>query len=168
MTADDADRTFAWRNLPQVAAFMYTDHRITPSEHATWFAAALSDRSRSYWIIEADGQPVGLANLYDISLPQKRAYLALYIADDRMRGRGVGTATDTFLLRLAFDELGLDKVCVEVLATNEPGQKVHLRQGFRVDGILRRHALKAGVRIDVVTMSLLREEWVANGGSSDG
>jgi RimJ/RimL family protein N-acetyltransferase len=37
-----------------------------------------------------------------------------------------------------------------------------------VDGILRRHALKAGVRIDVVTMSLLREEWVANGGSSDG
>ena len=31
---------------------------------------------------------------------------------------------------------------------------MHQRYGFQVDGVLRRHVIKAGVRIDVVTMSL--------------
>ena len=52
---------------------MYTDHRITDAEHARWFAGAMSDETKRYWIIELDGEPVGLANLYDIqTAPETR------------------------------------------------------------------------------------------------
>ncbi|HEY8636440.1 MAG TPA: UDP-4-amino-4,6-dideoxy-N-acetyl-beta-L-altrosamine N-acetyltransferase [Candidatus Limnocylindrales bacterium] len=159
MSLEDSARVLAWRNLPEVAAFMFTDHVISSVEHTAWFAAALADESRRYWIIELEGKPVGLANLYDISPRQKRAYLGLYLADDRVRGLGVGSATDQFLMRHAFEALGLEKLCAEALATNEAGIRVHQHHGFRIDGVLRRHVIKAGERVDVVTMSLLREEW---------
>ena len=31
----DKDRLLVWRNSPEVAAYMYTDHRITAAEHAS-------------------------------------------------------------------------------------------------------------------------------------
>ncbi|HEX5264866.1 MAG TPA: GNAT family N-acetyltransferase, partial [Phenylobacterium sp.] len=68
----DRDLLLAWRNLPEVARWMYSDHAITPEEHARWFAGALADTRRRYWVIEADGRPVGLANLYDLAADQGR------------------------------------------------------------------------------------------------
>jgi len=161
---DDVTRLLAWRNLPAVAAAMYTDHPISEAEHARWFARAMSDETMRYWIIELDGDPVGLAGLYDISMRQQRAYVALYLGDERVRGRGVGSAADMLLIRYAFEELGLDKLCAEVIATNEPGVEVHRHHGFKIDGVLRGHVIKAGRRVDVVTLSLLRDEWPAADG----
>jgi UDP-4-amino-4,6-dideoxy-N-acetyl-beta-L-altrosamine N-acetyltransferase len=156
---DDMVRVLVWRNLPEVATYMYTDHRITDAEHARWFAGAMNDVTKRYWIVELDGEPVGLANLYDVSTLQKRAYWAFYLADDRVRGKGVGAATERWVLRHVFLDLELDKLCCEVLASNDGVVKMHQRYGFRIDGVLRRHVIKAGERVDVVTMSLLRDEW---------
>ena len=33
---------------------MYTDHRISDAEHARWFASAMTDETKRYWIIELD------------------------------------------------------------------------------------------------------------------
>jgi UDP-4-amino-4,6-dideoxy-N-acetyl-beta-L-altrosamine N-acetyltransferase len=158
----------AWRNLPEVATYMYTDHPISEVEHARWFALAMGDDDRKYWIIELDGEPVGLANLYDISQLHRRAYCASYLASTAQRGRGIGLAAERLLVRHAFVDMGLDKLCTEVLAGNDPGTKIHERCGFQVDGVLRRHVLKRGERLDVVAMSLLQSEWAASGGASDG
>lgn len=163
----DITRILAWRNLPEIASYMYTDHHISDGEHARWFAGAMTDESKRYWIIELDGVPVGLANLYDVSNLQRRCYWAFYLADDRVRGKGVGSFTERFVLRYVFEELGFDKLCCEVLATNEGVVKMHQRYGFQVDGVLRRHTIKAGERVDVVTMSLLRDEWTNSRWSSD-
>lgn len=165
---EDISRILAWRNMPEVATYMYTDHRISDEEHARWFAIAMTDESKRYWIIELDGAPVGLANLYDISNLHRRCYWAFYLADDRVRGKGVGSATERFVMRYVFGELGFDKLCCEVLATNEAVVKMHRRYGFSIDGTLRRHVIKAGERVDVVTMSLLRDEWASGRWSSDG
>ena len=165
---EDITRVLEWRNLPEVATYMYTDHRISDAEHVRWFAAAMTDETKSYWIIEVNGEPVGVADLYDISRAHKRASLALYIADPRVRGLGIGSATDRFLIRYAFEELGLEKLSAEVIATNGPGVEVHQNHGFRVDGVLRRHVIKSGQRVDVVTLSLLRDDWAARAGLEPG
>jgi UDP-4-amino-4,6-dideoxy-N-acetyl-beta-L-altrosamine N-acetyltransferase len=167
MRLDDITLIHRWRNLPEVATYMYTDHQISEAEHARWFGSAFGDEARRYWIIELDGEPVGLANLYDISLPQKRAYWAFYLADERVRGRGVGSATERFVMRYAFDDLALDKLCCEVLATNDGVVRMHERYGFHVDGTLPKHVIKYGERVDVITMSLLRDEWAASRWATD-
>ena len=52
---DDKARLLAWRNSPDVAAYMYTDHQISADEHERWFAGIEGDARRLYWIIALDG-----------------------------------------------------------------------------------------------------------------
>jgi RimJ/RimL family protein N-acetyltransferase len=70
-------------------------------------------------------------------------------------------------MRHVFEELGLEKLCCEVLASNDGVVKMHQRYGFQVDGVLRRHVIKNGERVDVVTMSLLRDDWAASRWATD-
>jgi UDP-4-amino-4,6-dideoxy-N-acetyl-beta-L-altrosamine N-acetyltransferase len=154
----DGARVLAWRNLPDVARWMYTDHEITQPEHARWLAGALNDDSRRFWIIEVDGLPAGLASLTQIDREQGTAYCASYLADPSVRGRGIGSEAERLIIRQAFDRLGLRRLACEVLATNAPGIRVHERQGFRVEGRLRQHIRKGSDLVDVILMGLLREE----------
>jgi UDP-4-amino-4,6-dideoxy-N-acetyl-beta-L-altrosamine N-acetyltransferase len=165
MAIADISRVLGWRNQPDVARYMYTDHTISPTEHAKWFGNALGSSDRTYWIIELDDQPVGLANLYDISEQHRRAYWAFYLADPAVRGRGVGSYTERFVMRFAFAELGLNKLCCEVMSSNEAVVQMHQRFGFQIDGTLRQHIWKQDHFEDVVALSLLRAEWEAREGA---
>jgi UDP-4-amino-4,6-dideoxy-N-acetyl-beta-L-altrosamine N-acetyltransferase len=140
---------------------MYTDHEITEAEHARWFGDALERPDRRYWIIELDSQPVGLANITDISEQHRRASWAFYLADPGVRGRGVGSFTEQFVMRHAFEELGLNKLCCEVLGSNDAVVKMHQRYGFSIDGVLRQHIFKDEAYEDVVSLSITAEEYKA-------
>ncbi|HUO87273.1 MAG TPA: UDP-4-amino-4,6-dideoxy-N-acetyl-beta-L-altrosamine N-acetyltransferase [Thermoanaerobaculia bacterium] len=148
-----------WRNDPDVARYMYSDHEIGEAEHARWFGQALDAPDRVYWIVELDGDPVGLANVYAITRPHRRAYWAFYLADPRVRGRGVGSYVELFVMRHAFVELGLEKLCCEVLAGNEAVIRMHQKFGFVLEGVLRRHVWKDAQPMDVVTLAILADEW---------
>ena len=61
-------------------------HAISAEEHARWFAGAVADTRRRYWVIETDGTPVGTASLY--GSPWSRAGLwAYYLAEASTRAR---------------------------------------------------------------------------------
>ena len=155
----DRDRLLAWRNSPDVAAYMYSDHLITPQEHARWFAGAADDPRRAYWIIEMDGAPVGLANFYDIDRQNRRCAWAYYLAEPQVRGRGVGSYVEYVMIEKAFGEYGLNKLWCEVLLSNEAVWKLHERFGFHREAHLREHVIKAGSVRDVLGLGLLRADW---------
>lgn len=161
LAAADSDRVRTWRNLPDIRRWMYTDHVISPEEHARWFPAALADPSRTYWIVELDGAPVGLANLADINPSQRRATWAYYLAEPSVRGRGVGAFVEYFVIEHVFGDLGLDKLWCEVLVENEAVWKMHEAFGFRREALFRRHAWKSGQPSDVVGLGLLASDWAA-------
>ncbi len=156
---DDKDRLLAWRNAPEVAAYMYSDHLITPQEHDRWFAGVAGDDRRDYRIIEMDGAPVGLANFYDIDRAQSRASWAFYLADPSVRGKGVGGMVEFLMIERAFGELALRKLWCEVLASNEAVWRLHLKYGFVQEARLRAHVVKGGQSQDVLGLGLMVEEW---------
>ncbi|HVY33311.1 MAG TPA: UDP-4-amino-4,6-dideoxy-N-acetyl-beta-L-altrosamine N-acetyltransferase [Caulobacteraceae bacterium] len=158
---DDKDRLLAWRNSPEVSAYMYSDHAISPEEHARWFAGIAGDDRRDYRIIEVDGVPVGLANFYEIDRVQGRASWAFYLADPSVRGKGVGGIVEYLMIERAFGELGLRKLWCEVLASNEAVWKLHQKFGFTVEARFRHHVVKNGEPQDVVGLGLLADEWPA-------
>lgn len=157
----DSERLYAWRNSPEVAAFMYTDHRITAEEHERWFAGLKGDPKRDYRMIEVDGVPSGPANFYDIDRVQGRASWAYYLADPSVRGKGVGGYVEFLMIERAFGELGLRKLWCEVLVTNEAVWKLHQKFGFRQEALLRAHVVKDRGPVDVMGLGLLAEEWPA-------
>jgi UDP-4-amino-4,6-dideoxy-N-acetyl-beta-L-altrosamine N-acetyltransferase len=161
LAAADSERVLAWRNSPEVAAYMYTDHEITPDEHARWFARGLQGGDRRYWIIELDGAPVGLANLTRIDPANSRCDWAFYLADPAVRGRGVGAAVEYLVLGHVFERLQLNKLWCEVLVGNAAVVKLHERFGFVREALFRNHVLKAGHYHDVTGLGLLAREWPA-------
>ncbi len=156
---EDKDRLLAWRNSPEVAGYMYTDHQITPEEHARWFGSIDGDVRRAYWIITLDGAPVGLANLYDIDRRNGRCAWAYYLAEPQVRGKGVGGYVEYLVIERVFGEFGLTKLWCEVLESNRAVWRMHLKFGFKEEARLRRHVLKNGVMEDVLGLGLLPEDW---------
>ena len=159
LTAADGRRVLAWRNSPEVAAHMYSDHAVSEAEHALWLEAALTRLDRCYWIIELDGAPVGVANLARIDPGASRCEWAFYLADPAVRGRGVGAAVEYLVLGHVFEGRGLNKLWCEVLAGNAAVVRLHERFGFTREALFRDHLRKGGVFQDVVGLGLLRREW---------
>lgn len=158
---DDREMIREWRNLPKVADYMYTDHVISPEEHAAWFARVLNDPAYKYWIIVCDGEDVGLANLCAIDRVNRRCYWGFYVVGPTVRGKGVGSYVEYMILNYVFDELKLEKLCGEVLSFNRDVVEMHRRFGFVQEGLFRKHILKQGVFNDVVCIAILKEEWEA-------
>ncbi len=161
LRAGDRDLLYDWRNRPEVAAFMFTDHRISREEHQRWFEGVASDSTRQYWIIVADGRDVGLADLYDIDIPNSRCSWGLYIAGTEARGKGVGIATAYLVMNEVFERRRLDRLTCEVLATNTAALGLYRRCGFAEEGVLKDHVRKDGRPTSVVLFAMLRHEWLS-------
>ncbi len=160
-TADEA-MVLAWRNNPEIARFMYTDHIIPPDEHRSWLNAALTDRSQRHWIIHYDGSPVGLVSVTNIDAWHSSAKWAFYLASPNVRGKGVGSVVEFLTLEFVFEELGLRRLSCEVLAFNQQVIAMHESFGFRREGQLRNAIRKGEGWTDVVLLSQLRDEWILN------
>ena len=158
---DDRRRILDWRNSPDVAAYMYSDHVISQVEHDRWFDGLAGDGRRRYWIIEVNGEPVGLANLADIDLTHRRCAWAYYLASPSVRGLGVGSFVEFRVIEHVFGTLKLEKLWCEVLASNEAVWKLHLLHGFEREALFRAHVIKNGDRVDVIGLGLLSQDWTA-------
>jgi UDP-4-amino-4,6-dideoxy-N-acetyl-beta-L-altrosamine N-acetyltransferase len=159
IAAEDSPILLRWRNRPEVARFMYTDHMISPEEHADWFARALTRSDARYWIIASESEEVGLVGVTEIDRRHGTCSWAFYIAESSARGHGIGAFTEYTTLNLAFDELGMRKLSCEVLASNPTVVNMHERFGFVREGLFRAQILKDGEALDVHRLGLLREEW---------
>lgn len=157
--ASDRERLLAWRNSPQVAAFMYSDHLISRDEHDRWFDGLAGHPRRRDWIVLLDGAPVGLTSLVDIDFAQGRGTIARYLAEESARGFGLGGFAEFKIADHAFGPLGLRKLWSEVLATNQAALASHLSSGFQREALLRAHVVKQGRPVDVIGLGLLAEEW---------
>lgn len=156
----DQEQMRRWRNLDEVARYMYTAHEITIEEHGAWFRSMLDDHSSKYWIIEWNSEGVGVANLYAIDPRHRRCGWAFYLASPGVRGHGVGSMVEYLVLKHVFEDLELNKLCCEVLASNEAVVAMHKRFGFGQEGYFREHVVKDGGPHDVVFLAMLRSDWL--------
>jgi UDP-4-amino-4,6-dideoxy-N-acetyl-beta-L-altrosamine N-acetyltransferase len=161
LAAADSAQVLAWRNSPEVAAFMYSDHAIGPDEHAAWLKATLAASDRRYWVILLDGEGVGVAHVVRIDPVNRRGEWGFYLADPKTRGRGVGACVQYAVIEHAFGALGLNKLWCEALADNDRALALYESFGFRREALLRAHVWKAGRPHDVVGLGLLAADWVA-------
>jgi UDP-4-amino-4,6-dideoxy-N-acetyl-beta-L-altrosamine N-acetyltransferase len=159
VTESDRQRLRDWRNSPEVSAYMYSDHPIGQTEHDRWFDGLADDPRRRYWVIEADGEPVGLTSLTEIDPVQGRGTIARYLGVPAVRGRGVGAAAEFKVIDHAFTRLGLRKIWSEVLESNRVAWGLHLANGFQREALFRAHVVKGGQPLDVVGLGLLAEDW---------
>ena len=78
------------------------------------------------------GRPVGQVSLYNIAWAEERAEFGrLMIGDPQARGKGLAKQATQLLLDMAFDQLHLNEVYLEVLEGNQSAIAIYRQCGFQ-------------------------------------
>jgi RimJ/RimL family protein N-acetyltransferase len=157
----DIPKLVLWRNDKELQDMLIGWHfPVTAEQELSWFEKTWSDQSNRRFAIEADsGDYIGNIGLYDIDWINRQCGFGLFIGDSRYKGGGYASDAGRALIRFAFNDLGINRIWVEVLLTNEPSKRYFERLGFRHEGILRKHNLKNGILVDQYILGLLKEEF---------
>jgi RimJ/RimL family protein N-acetyltransferase len=129
------------------------------AEFEEW--ARKEDSETTRFAIEADGNYIGHCLLYDFQHMARRCSLGIGIGDPEYQGKGYGRDALRVLLNYAFRLRNLRKVSLTVSGNNERAIRSYRACGFVEEGRLRQHDWADGQYIDVICMSILREEWEA-------
>ena len=119
------------------------------------------DHTVTRFAIEADGQYIGHCLLYDFNHMARRCSLGIGIGDPAYQGRGYGRDALRVLLDYTFRLRNLRKVSLTVSGNNERAIRAYRACGFIEEGRLRQHDWVDGEYVDVICMSILRDEWEA-------
>lgn len=149
---------FHWRNLKEIKTFMYSDHHIKWDEHYQWFEQVKSDPQRKVLLLYNKGRPLGLVNFRNIDHKNSRCYWGFYIGEITAP-KGSGTIMGILALDKIFNEVGIHKVCAEVIHTNYRSVNYHKKLGFVTEGRLVHHLWKENQYVDIISMALFTDKW---------
>ncbi|MFA7249168.1 MAG: GNAT family protein [Dehalococcoidia bacterium] len=74
-------------------------------------------------------------------------------------GLGFATEAATAVIQYGFECLGLERIYARVDPRNASSLRVLAKLGMTREGVLRRHLIRRGERVDRVYFGLLRDEW---------
>lgn len=127
MTADDVEKFFR-----------FDKSKITIDTCKEFIKNSFSEKNRHYAIADDDNRYLGTISLKNINVKDSNAELAIALANNA-RGLGYGTLAVNELLKIAFDEIGLHKVYLNVLSDNAPAIHLYEKSGFVFEGELIDH-----------------------------
>lgn len=108
-----------------------------------WWAVATGPR----------GPAIGECDLSEIDAAHKRAEVG-FLFRRAAWGQGYAVEAMARVLRHAFDEMGLERLCARAHAGNAASRRLLERLGFVYEGTLRGHVLRDGERRDCVLYGL--------------
>jgi aminoglycoside 6'-N-acetyltransferase len=123
---------------------LFTDPSV-----AEWWgdpATAVSDAmetsdDESHYVIEVDGDAVGMIQTYEESDPMYRHAAVDIALRSRWQGRGIGSDAIRTLARYLIDECGHHRLTIDPAAHNERAIRAYRRVGFRPVGVMREYEL---------------------------
>lgn len=165
---DDLLRLWEFNNDPEVEIAAGGDPPIPQSleriEAEFDENARKGGRDGTWFVIEADGRAIGQCSLFGFDQFKgvaHRCELGIAVGDKDYWGKGYGREAITLLVDYAFTHWNVQRVGLQVLATNERAIRAYQAVGFVQEGRLRRYMWSNGSYVDGVIMSILREEWQA-------
>lgn len=158
-------RYVEWFNNWEMAQYMVPGIPLpmTLEGEMEWFESRSKDRNNIVFAILAqpEGKLIGNCGLNGIDFKNRTALFGIFIGDKEYWGKGYGTDATRTLLRYAFEQLGLNRVELEVYDFNPRAVRSYEKSGFRRDGVHRQGLYRNGKFHDIYIMGILREEWDA-------
>jgi RimJ/RimL family protein N-acetyltransferase len=146
-----------WRNDPDLIETLGTGFNYISEEvDKNWYADYLANRDKSVRLaILADNKYVGNVNLTQINNIHRSAEFSILIGDSNFRGKGIGLHSSLKILDHGFKNLGLQRIWLSVLTSNEAAFNLYKKMGFEEEGVLRKAIFKNGNFHNLKIMSLL-------------
>lgn len=155
---DDLATRVAWLRNKVVQDGLNLSGEISFSSTADWFERVGDDVSRADMVLELNGGVAAMGGLTGIDPDVASAELYAFV-DPARAGRGLGTLLIAHLCRLGFVDCQLDRIYLWMFGGNVAASRLYRKAGFSLEGVLRQHSIKNGIRVDRHVMGLMRSEW---------
>lgn len=167
----DVPLLLEWMHDGDVNRFFRFDAASMTEESTLAFVRAAGAREDELHLACATAPEDGDEYLGTISLKEidKANGTAAYAVAFRKKAQGTGAAAFATreILRIAFGELGLRRVYLDVLGENPRARRFYEKCGFVHEGTLRKHLCLRGTVQDLCMYGILREEFEAAKGGGD-
>ena len=104
------------------------------------------------------GKIVGKIGFNKINKSNKTAYVG-YMLDEKFQGKGIMTRSAKAIVKIAFEEYGLNKVEIHAAEGNTKSRSIPIRLGFKEEGTIRSAEWLYDHYVDHVVYGMLKEEW---------
>lgn len=163
LAPDDVHALAEWWNDPewmvlQQPSILPRPEAVTAAQFEAW-SKNDSPSGLGMAIETLSGTLVGHIVLYGMELPVRCGTLAIIIGPQHV-DKGYGSDAIAVALRLAFEELGLNKVELSVYAHNERAVAVYEKLGFQVEGRRRAATFHRGKFWDQLLMGILAADYL--------
>lgn len=139
LTEKDLEDRVRWLKDKKIIQYLgnVSHETSTQKKQEDWFKRNKKLCNNKFFVIEADGKPVGNIALTDISPINMNGGLFIIIGEKDYQRKGIGTEATNFITDFAFKELGLHQVWLYVCEENMPAIKLYEKCGFEKEGLLR-------------------------------
>ena len=155
---EDLDQINLWRGDKDLRLMsLMHPYPVSMEQDRDWLEYVTKDISNKNIYLAAernkDKEMIGYFQLRDINLIHKHAFLGIIIGNTSDRGKGYGKEMMKLGLDYGFKMLGLEKISLEVLETNERAIKLYETIGFKQEGKFNNHFFFDGQWHHVVRMA---------------
>jgi RimJ/RimL family protein N-acetyltransferase len=105
-----------------------------------------------------EGRHIGNLGLHKIDQVHRKAEVGIVIGEPTFWSKGFGTEAMRLALGYGFEDLGLNKISLDVLDYNTRAIRTYERLGFQREGVHREDVYKEGRFVNVLRMSILARE----------
>lgn len=160
----DVERFVVWLNDPEVIEGLTIYTPLSLAAEEDWFENLLKqpedERPLTIEVQQgAEWVAIGNCSFHQIDWRCRSAILGIFIGDKAFWNKGYGTKVMQLLLKHGFETLNLNRIALDVYERNPRAIRAYEKAGFRLEGNKRQAMYKAGRYVDVLVMSVLREEW---------
>ena len=151
-----------WVNDCDVVDMMgFPDFHFPMEKERKWVESQqdMARDERSFTILTKGGKAIGNLGLMNIDRVSRSAIFGIMIGEKDYWDRGFGTDAINTVLKVAFEEMGLRRISLIAIDTNERAIACYRKCGFVTEGRDREAKFHRGEYRDFVRMGLLRSEW---------
>lgn len=161
LEAKDISGMLEWMHDPEINRWYRFDAASMTEERAEKFiAGSFMETDRHYAIADDDDNYLGTISLEDIDRVNAHALYAVSLRA-KAQGHDIALAATKMLLEIAFRELDLERVYLNVLSDNMRAKRFYEKAGFHYEGCFRKHLKLRGEWRNWDWYSILKEEFYA-------
>lgn len=164
---EDLPRFVNWLNDPEVRENLALYLPLSMSHEESWFENMLKRPQEEQPMsieIKQEGvwKPIGNCGYFNLDWRCRSGEVGIFIGEKQLWNQGYGTEAIRLLVRHGFETLNLNRISLEVFESNPRAVRCYEKAGFSAEGRKRQGMYKDGEYIDIILMSILRQEWVGS------
>jgi ribosomal-protein-alanine N-acetyltransferase len=161
---EDRKLLFRWWNNPDSQGEFITSHLESFTEFEKFFdEIVIGQHHTTTLIIERldDNTPVGDISFWPSREGDYGITIGYALAEMDQRTKGFMTEAVGILVNYLFMSKNIERIAADADVENFGSQKVLEKNGFKREGILRKHGFVKGAWREDIQYSLIREDWKA-------